>query len=239
MTVRDAPAPPCGRGDGTITGDGCPVEIYAALPPSGEAGIVHAAVPPRAAVLELGCGTGRIADPLARLGHRVVGVDSSAAMLSHLRHAEGVCTSIEELNLAERFDAIVLAGHLVNTYDAGQCVAFLAAARRHLIDGGVLVLQRYRAGFRPETGLTWSAGDARLELRDVVDHGAGVFSATVVHRLGNMVAEQDFSARMVGDEALRVVLGSAGFHRMASLTADASWVLATAVSMRSGKGRPM
>jgi ubiquinone/menaquinone biosynthesis C-methylase UbiE len=37
------------------------------------------------AVLELGCGTGRISLPLARAGVRLVGVDRSAAMLAHLR----------------------------------------------------------------------------------------------------------------------------------------------------------
>lgn len=35
-----------------------------------------------AAVLELGCGTGRILLPLARAGHPVTGIDSSAAMLA-------------------------------------------------------------------------------------------------------------------------------------------------------------
>ncbi len=34
------------------------------------------------AVLDLGCGTGRLAVPLARDGHRVVGIDLSAAMLA-------------------------------------------------------------------------------------------------------------------------------------------------------------
>jgi SAM-dependent methyltransferase len=36
-------------------------------------------------VLELGCGTGRIALPLARAGARVVGIDRSAAMLTRAR----------------------------------------------------------------------------------------------------------------------------------------------------------
>jgi 2-polyprenyl-3-methyl-5-hydroxy-6-metoxy-1,4-benzoquinol methylase len=88
VTLRRRPAGPTGRGNATSTDDGCPVEIYAALPPGGEAGVIHAAIPPAARVLELGCGTGRIAEPLAALGHRVTGVDSSAAMPAHLRHRE-------------------------------------------------------------------------------------------------------------------------------------------------------
>jgi SAM-dependent methyltransferase len=226
--MRDVPAPPSGRGDGTITADGCPVEIYAAMPPSGEAAIVHAAIPPGASVLELGCGTGRIADPLARLGHRVVGVDSSPAMLARLRHAEGVRGSIEDLELAERFDAVVLASQLVNTYDPRLRAAFLATARCHVTAGGTLVLQRYPPGSWPLAGSAWAAGDVRLELRDVVDHGEGVFSATVIHRLDDMTAEQDFSARVIDDETLRPALASAGFERMVSLTPDTSWILAIA-----------
>ncbi|HEV3173004.1 MAG TPA: class I SAM-dependent methyltransferase [Actinocrinis sp.] len=36
-------------------------------------------------VLDLGCGTGRIATPLAALGRQVVGVDQSPAMLASLQ----------------------------------------------------------------------------------------------------------------------------------------------------------
>jgi SAM-dependent methyltransferase len=226
VTARDAPGPPTGRGDGTITADGCPVEIYAAIPAAGEADVVHAAIPRGASVLELGCGTGRIADPLAELGHPVAGVDASAAMLSHLRRTRAVHGTIETLDLAEEFDAVLLASHLVNSHDPAQCAAFLATARRHLADGGSLVLQRHPPDYRPSNGTTWSAGEVRLELRDVVDHGGGVFSATLVHRLGGMTAEQDFSTRVLDDVALRATLGSAGFEQAAFLTADGRWILA-------------
>ena len=43
---------------------------------------MHAAVPPGASILELGCGTGRILWPLAALGHPVTGVDDSPEMLA-------------------------------------------------------------------------------------------------------------------------------------------------------------
>jgi SAM-dependent methyltransferase len=41
---------------------------------------------PGGAVLELACGDGRVALPLARAGYRVAAVDSSEAMLAQLRH---------------------------------------------------------------------------------------------------------------------------------------------------------
>jgi hypothetical protein len=67
-----------------------------------------------------------------------------------------------------------------------------------------------------------------LELRDVVEHGDGVFSATLIHRHANLTVEQDFSARILTDDALGEVLGSAGFDLVGRLTADARWVLAAA-----------
>jgi 2-polyprenyl-3-methyl-5-hydroxy-6-metoxy-1,4-benzoquinol methylase len=44
---------------------------------------VRAAVPATASIieLELGCGTGRISTPLARIGHRVVGAEEYPEML--------------------------------------------------------------------------------------------------------------------------------------------------------------
>lgn len=116
-------------------------------------------------MLELGCSTGRIAEPLAALGHRVTGVDSSAAMLAHLRRTEPVHCGIENLDLARPFDAVVLAGRLVNTHDPVQRAAFLTSARRHLSPGGTLVLQRYPPRYRPEPQ-TKQAGPVELELRD-------------------------------------------------------------------------
>jgi Methyltransferase domain len=53
-------------------------------------------------VLDLGCGTGRLAEPLARLGHPVTGVDNSPQMLAALRHAAGVCAEITTLQLGSR-----------------------------------------------------------------------------------------------------------------------------------------
>jgi 2-polyprenyl-3-methyl-5-hydroxy-6-metoxy-1,4-benzoquinol methylase len=82
-----------GTGPGAITSDGCAVEFYALLPTFGEPGIVHAAVPPGASILELGCGTGRILRPLAALGHPVTGVDDSPDMLARVADLPRTCGS--------------------------------------------------------------------------------------------------------------------------------------------------
>jgi SAM-dependent methyltransferase len=104
-----------GTGPGEITPDGCAVEFYALLPPMGEPSIVHAAVPEGASILELGCGTGRILRPLADLGHPVLGVDESPAMLAHLTDLPSACAPIETLRLGRTFDAVLLASTMLNT----------------------------------------------------------------------------------------------------------------------------
>ncbi len=231
MVVRRAPAAPVGRGNATITDDGCPVEIYAALSPAGEAEIIHAAVAPGGSILELGCGTGRIAEPLAALGHRVVGVDSSAEMLTHLRTVQPVQSSVEELRLSQRFDGVVLASRFVNTYDPVQRQAILETARWHVASGGVVVLQRLPLDWADRVAATsWVDGPVELELFDVVRHGDGIVSATVRHRLGDLVAEQDFSSQVLDDDLLREALATADLSLGGRLTEDGSWVTATLCS---------
>jgi SAM-dependent methyltransferase len=107
----------------------------------GEPQIVDAAVPQGASVLELGCGTGRILRPLAGLGHPVLGVDESAAMLAHLAGLPTACSPIEMLRLNRAFDAVLLASTMLNT-DPVQRRAFLATCRRHVDPRGVVVIQQ-------------------------------------------------------------------------------------------------
>ncbi len=59
-----------GRGSGTITSDGCPVENYMALTPHGKSGIIHVASPLAWQSWSWGAGRGRTADPLVAARHR-------------------------------------------------------------------------------------------------------------------------------------------------------------------------
>jgi len=103
-----------GTGPGVIAPDGSAVEFYATMPPEGEPEIIHSAIPARATILELGSGAGRITHPLVALGHRVVAVDESAEMLARIHGAETVRARFGELELAERFDVVLLASYFVN-----------------------------------------------------------------------------------------------------------------------------
>jgi SAM-dependent methyltransferase len=111
----------------------------------------------RGPVLELGCGTGRIAIPIAESGLRVSGLDISRKMLERaeqkrsalaperrdlLRLMHGDMTSFE---LRERFPLIIIPfrpfQHLLSVAAQLRC---LNCARRHLADGGRLVMDFFQ-----------------------------------------------------------------------------------------------
>lgn len=229
MVIRESPGPDEGYGDGTFTDDGCPVEMYAAMPPDVEAArIVHLAIPSGASVLELGCGAGRIAEPLSELGHRVTGVDSSEAMLAHLIHTRPVHSDIASLELAQRFDAVLLASTLINTADPEERTQFLRAARAHTKEGGALLLERHPPSWKPVEGNESHVGPVRIQLSDIAWHDQKVMSATIVHRLGDQVAMQAFSTEILDDVALDGCLISAGFGRARRISDDDRWLSAEA-----------
>ncbi|MGN0116290.1 MAG: class I SAM-dependent methyltransferase, partial [Streptomyces albidoflavus] len=121
-----------GTGPGAITPDGCAVELYSRLPIGAEPEIIAAAVPPRAHILELGCGVGRMTHPLVERGFTVTAVDESAEMTDRVLGARTVCSPIEELELGERFDVVLLASFLVHAGDAEVRRGLLRTCLRHL-----------------------------------------------------------------------------------------------------------
>jgi SAM-dependent methyltransferase len=129
--------------------------LYRAKDYAGEADLIerllakHGAAGPRS-ILDLGCGTGNHALPLAQRGHRVTGVDRAPGMLAQARakaatlalpHAptfvEGdVC----RLDLGQRFDvALMMFMVLGYQYENADLVAALVTLRRHLAPAGLFV----------------------------------------------------------------------------------------------------
>jgi SAM-dependent methyltransferase len=100
-------------------------------------------------VLDLGCGTGNHALPLARRGYRVVGVDRSAGMLQRARHkaaekssgeTEFVLGDLRELQLGRSFDACIVMFAVLGYQTTNRDVAAaLDTVRRHLEPDGILV----------------------------------------------------------------------------------------------------
>ncbi|GAB3578265.1 class I SAM-dependent methyltransferase [Amycolatopsis endophytica] len=205
---------------GDTTADGSPVEVYTLLPPDGEAEIVHRAVPTGAAVLDLGCGTGRIAHRLIELGHPVTAVDDSARMLAHVRGAETVRARIEDLDLGRRFPVVLLASHLVNQPDSH---GLLATVARHLDDdGSALVEWHPPAWFDTVTEGGGRLGEVAVHLSGVVRDGP-MLRATVRYEARGRSWEQPFVARRWTEPELADLLVTAGLRVAGWCTPDRRW----------------
>jgi SAM-dependent methyltransferase len=226
-----------GTGRGAITADGCAVELYLRFPHFGEADLVHGIAPAGGSVLDLGCGTGRIAHPLIDLGHPVVAVDASAEMLAHVRGAETVRSEIADLDLGRTFDVVLMASHLVNTTEDDDRRRLLAAAARHVAPAGVLLAEQYPPAWFDEVAdrAGGHIGEVGAELCDVHRDG-DVVSATIRYRLDDEVWTQAFTARRLDDEALHRELRDAGLSFGRWCSDDRSWFVAarTAQVPRTG-----
>jgi SAM-dependent methyltransferase len=95
-------------------------------------------------VLELGCGTGRVAAALARSGIEVTGVDLSPAMLDAARERVAglpvrlVEADMRSLDLGERFDAVLVPlGGLQHLKTVDDLVAAMETISRHLEPEGI------------------------------------------------------------------------------------------------------
>ncbi len=97
-------------------------------------------------ILEIGCGTGRVMRPLAKLGGRVVGIDESAQMLEIARahlgpQAELLQADARAVDLGEQFGLVFIAlNTFLHNLTAADQLATLRVAQRHLLPGGMLVV---------------------------------------------------------------------------------------------------
>ncbi len=205
--------------------DGSPVEIYRALPADLEPQLIHAAAGEGARILDVGCGAGRIATPLVELGHPVTGVDDSPEMLAAMdARVEPVLGDARTVRLDRRFDAVLLASHLLNDRDAG---AFLATASAHLEDGGLIIAEVY-----PPT-MDWAAAVGRTSMLGPVEvtvirarvDGLDL-DAEVRYRMGDRSWHQPFAARIRDESDLRELLADAGSEFDHWLDARRGWFVA-------------
>ena len=114
----------------------------------------------RGAVLEVGCGTGRILLPIARAGAAITGIDASMHMLERCRAklaAEPAAVrarvtlaqhDMRDFELAEKFGLIIapfrVIQHLTTVDDQ---LRFLDTVARHLAPGGRLVFDVFNPRF--------------------------------------------------------------------------------------------
>ena len=130
-------------------------------------------------ILDLGCGTGNHALPLARRGHAVAGVDRSAAMLTLARNkaaalAAGVTPpafhegDIRDVDLGQRFAAVLMMFAVLGyLHEQADVLAALKTVRRHLKEGGLFIFDVWNGtavmAERPgERSVTVADGSARI-----------------------------------------------------------------------------
>ncbi|HEX2265079.1 MAG TPA: class I SAM-dependent methyltransferase, partial [Solirubrobacterales bacterium] len=100
-------------------------------------------------VLDIGCGTGRVALELAAAGHEVLGIDADPALTAVLEHraaeaglpAHAIAADARSFTLERRFPLAILPMQVAQLLGgpAGR-TRMLATVARHLEPGGLLAL---------------------------------------------------------------------------------------------------
>ena len=127
-------------------------------------------VEPGARVLDLGCGPGRYAEPLAAAGCLVTGVDSSHRSIAHARtRATELGLAIDyrlgdflELDDFASYDLVLQSFGELNTFGDPTRDGLLATIHRALVPGGLLVFDSSTPSFRSRLArpTTWSVETA-------------------------------------------------------------------------------
>jgi SAM-dependent methyltransferase len=101
-------------------------------------------------ILDLGCGTGNHAIPLAKQGYEVVGVERSADMLAHAQDKAAKASlkspptfhrgDLRDVELGRHFDAVLMMFAVLGyQQENADVLAALRTARRHLRPAGLLL----------------------------------------------------------------------------------------------------
>lgn len=132
-------------------------------------------------VLELGCGTGRVAVPVAEAGVQIVGLDYSQAMLAIARRKalasrpeSGrlalVRADMRHFHLNHRFELVIIPFRgFLSLLTVQDQVRTLVNVREHLVPGGRLVFNI----FVPDLDTLVQEGDVAYHYRDVTDPATG------------------------------------------------------------------
>lgn len=181
---------------------------------------------PASRVLDLGCGTGRLAIGMAGHGHRVTGVDPATASIDAARRKPGselvtwvVGTSGSLPDTS--FDTAVMTSHVAQffvTDDEWRDV--LTDVRRSLVPGGRLVFDSRDPAARAWE--RWNPTDSRhtatlpdgtpvevwTEVRSLIDRSV---SFTIHYTFPDTELRSDATLRFRSESELRRSLGAAGF----------------------------
>ena len=196
-------------------------------------------------LLDIGCGTGRIALAAAMSGIDVVGLDDSEPMLDRFREKLGalgplvegdvelVNADMRSFDLGRRFPLAVMAYrtfmHLLEPEDQLEC---LATIRRHLEPDGVLALNLWaaRPGLIARHGGV-DGGSLQLVARHCFEDDTSLvhYRAVCFDELAQRIDEEhllhevDEQGRLLGTSALRLVRSWLSIREMGWLVAQAGF----------------
>ena len=174
--------------------------------------------------LDLGCGPGRHAIPLARRGFRVTAVDLSAFHLTKARErAEAAQAAVEfvqsDMRAFVRADAFDLAVSLFTSFgyfeDPLDDLRVLRHVHQSLRPGGVLVMdvtskERLARVLHPTLSQRAVDGALLVQRHQIVEDWTGVRNEWTVVRDGR-ARTFEFLLRIYSGQELRALLGAAGF----------------------------
>ncbi len=193
-------------------------------------------------VLELGCGWGRVAGPIAADGRRVTGVDLAAELLERGRASypavDFVQADMRTVDLGRRFDRVLIPyNSLYCLLDESDVVATFRRARAHLRPGAWLIFDAYAAdSFHRESdarqewdeaafvktvraaGRTWDVYERSRWVREqqrieaVYTHVARDDAVAVTSTIPQRYLLREQLPRLLAEAALRLVEIRGGFH---------------------------
>lgn len=147
---------------------------------------IEEAVKTGSPVLEIGCGTGRVAIPLAAAGMEVTGLDSSPDMLELAmkkiitqdemvqQRIELIPGDMRNFFLKRKFKLIIVPyrafQHLIDTQDQKNA---LKCMREHLADDGKLIIDLFDPDIRMISEHSGSIGTSMKKLMDFTDPETG------------------------------------------------------------------
>jgi ubiquinone/menaquinone biosynthesis C-methylase UbiE len=205
------------------------VEVYDADCPWGTEDDAFLAIVdevPAARVLDLGCGTGRLAIGMAEHGHRVTGVDPAAASIDAARRKPGsepitwIVGTSSSLPDAT-FDTVVMTSHVAQFFVGDDDWAdVLADLHRALVPGGRLVFDSRDPAARAWE--RWNPIDSRHAVvlpdctpvvvwTDVTSVADRNVSFTIHHTFPDIELRSDATLRFRSEPELRQTLETAGF----------------------------
>src|SRR2546423_2621791 len=149
-------------------------------------------------------------------------------MLERVRGAHAVCSPIEDLALAEVFDAVLLASLLVHAGDADVRRRLLNTCVRHLAPHGCVLIQREADG-----SYAGPQGEAKAHpygfIQRIVSSqplGDGVYSVHLEYEFPDVTWTQTYLRRELTPEQFEQALAEVGLRVDSYLTADRTWVRA-------------